>query len=856
MLMFLGSQRFEWKSAIRPRAYITIASLIEIATYSVIGIGHSAFAQVTPDGILSTTVTTTDNLNFVIENGDRAGHNLFHSFDEFSIPSNGSAIFSNDTTIRNIFSRITGTTISDIDGLIQANGTAHFFLINPNGIVFGPNAQLDVGGSFLASTADSLLFDDGIEFSAIEPNALPLLSIRSPIGLQLGTNPSDIQLFGRGDIIVTNVDPLFISSLIRQSTPAHLEVSDENTLALVGGNITLNNSGLRANEGRVELGAVSNGMVAIQTNDLGWTLDYTQATVNRDILLESQSALDASGTTSNGIQILGRDITFQDGSVALVQVSGPSVAAELNVAATGSVTIAGTDPTALLASSIRIETLTLGEAGGLWIHAPHLIIQEGAEVGTLNLGANAGSDLNLNIEQSVFVDGFSPLNLSRFSRLGAITLGTGDGGDINLSTRALTLEDGGTIGSITIFNTGSSGDIVIDALDFVEIRGETAVTDPSSEIPLSSSINTSTLGLGDAGRIQVNTARLRLSASGDIDSSTISIGNAGEVILDATSSITVDGEAGLLTRISSSALENSGLQLVLGLPDILSGNGGAVTINTPRLNVTGVGPEGGEISVANNGVGVAGNLTINADAIYLEHEARLLASTASGEGGNIHLDLANRLVLRHGGHISATAQGMGNGGNINIQSPFIVTIADENSDIIANAVQGHGGNIDITTQGLFGLKFRDRLTPNNDITASSELGLDGTIEVNNPEADPNSQVLELPDTLADASQLVRPGCSLDEDQFVLAGRGGLPSTPMELMDGDRPWFDIRDLSAFIGHPSAKLSAVGEQPTPAEPIQEATRMAIAPDGEIQLLVSDTSGVVTPHATCTSSPVEKS
>ncbi|MGK7897428.1 MAG: filamentous hemagglutinin N-terminal domain-containing protein, partial [Xenococcus sp. (in: cyanobacteria)] len=168
-------------------------SLLLSLSYSTLSQGLflcSAIAQVTPDGTTNTTVNVNSN-NFTIEQGDRSGGNLFHSFGDFSIPTDGSASFNNAADIVNIFSRVTGGNISNIDGLLRANGGANLFLLNPAGIIFGEGARLDIGGSFFGSTADSIVFPDG-EFSASDLANPPLLTINAPIGLNLRDNPADI----------------------------------------------------------------------------------------------------------------------------------------------------------------------------------------------------------------------------------------------------------------------------------------------------------------------------------------------------------------------------------------------------------------------------------------------------------------------------------------------------------------------------------------------------------------------------------------------------------------------------------------------------------------------------------------
>ena len=195
-------------------------------------------AQINPDGTTNTNVDPTDSV-INIEGGDRAGANLFHSFEEFSVPNGSEAFFNNANDIVNIFSRVTGGDISNIDGLIRANGDASLFLINPAGIVFGEGASLDIGGSFFVSTAESIVFTDNVEFSAIDATEPPLLTINQPLGLNFGNNPGDIAVNG-----------------------SNLEVNNSETLALFGGNVTITGGQIVAPGANIELG----GLTAAGTN--------------------------------------------------------------------------------------------------------------------------------------------------------------------------------------------------------------------------------------------------------------------------------------------------------------------------------------------------------------------------------------------------------------------------------------------------------------------------------------------------------------------------------------------------------------------------------------------------------------
>src|ERR687885_2244398 len=195
----------------------------------------SVRAQIIPDNTLRVKSRVAPGCTVcTIEGGTVRGVNLFHSFREFSVHTGGEAFFNNAAAIQNIFSRVTGSNLSNIDGLIRANGTANLFLLNPNGIIFGPNAQLNIGGSFFASTASSFKFPNGSEFSATNPQAPPLLRMNVPLGLQYGSNPGSVESRG-----------------------ASLRVNPSQTLALAGGDVTVKGGRLLAPGGRVELGSVA-----------------------------------------------------------------------------------------------------------------------------------------------------------------------------------------------------------------------------------------------------------------------------------------------------------------------------------------------------------------------------------------------------------------------------------------------------------------------------------------------------------------------------------------------------------------------------------------------------------------------
>jgi len=294
--------------------------LLQILPYCFLISVNSVQGQIVPDGTLPTTVNSSDNLQFTITGGSQAGENLFHSFDEFSVPMGGVALFDNTSTVQNIISRVTGDSISNINGLLKAQGNANLFFLNPNGIIFGAEAALDLGGSFIASTADSVKFADGTEFSATNPSASSVLTVSVPVGLQFGGSPRPI--INRSQASRGDMQEQFNSF----RSPAGLRVDADKSLALVGGEVILEGGNLTAPSGRIEVGSFgSNSRVTLNPTNQGWVLSYEGVDNFQDIHLSQTAIIDvtdlsplplfSSGDIGSGdIQIQGRKITLTDGS--------------------------------------------------------------------------------------------------------------------------------------------------------------------------------------------------------------------------------------------------------------------------------------------------------------------------------------------------------------------------------------------------------------------------------------------------------------------------------------------------------------------------------------------------------------
>jgi filamentous hemagglutinin family protein len=321
-------------------------------------------AQITPDGTVPTSVNESGDVS-EITGGAKAGNNLFHSFENFSVPTGTEAFFNNAANIANIISRVTGGSVSNIDGLIRANGNANLFLLNPNGIIFGSNAALNIGGSFYATTADSVVFEDKTEFSATNPQT-PLLTVSVPLGLQIYSQAGSVT-----NRSVTGDD---------RGEVVGLQVQPGKNLMLLGGNISLKAGYLTAPGGRVELGGLK-ASGTVKLNEDG-SLSFPQHVSRADVSLDNGAEVNVRADDGGSIAVNAQNFSLMGESNLLAGIkeglgSAESKAGDINISAEGTINLADES----FVSNTTGEAAT-GKGGDINISTWSLFLSNGVTVST------------------------------------------------------------------------------------------------------------------------------------------------------------------------------------------------------------------------------------------------------------------------------------------------------------------------------------------------------------------------------------------------------------------------------------------------------------------------------------------
>ncbi|WP_017715155.1 two-partner secretion domain-containing protein [Kamptonema formosum] len=858
------------------------------------------FAQIAPDATLGgerSTVTPITELRDRIDGGAIRGANLFHSFQEFNIGAGRAVYFSNPSQIQNILTRVTGSNPSNIFGTLGVSGSANLFFINPNGIIFGREAQLDLRGSLIASAARSVKFAGGADFSATNPQSPPLLAVSVPVGLQFGPNPGNIRVLGPGlslpageDLSTPEQQKQFQQNFLE--SPTGLRAAQGKTLSLTGGDISLQGGFLKAPAGRIELGSVrGEGLVSLTPADKGFALGYAGVPNFGDIQLAGAAGVSASGEGGGDIQVRARRLTLRDGSLMVADTFGSKPGGTLAVTASELVELFGSSPDRHFFSGSGASTYSTGNAGTVTVQTGRLTVRDGAFLAALSYSSGNAGTVRVTASNSVEVTGTSP-DEQLFSVLGAGTFGTGNAGSLSIQTGRLTVRDGARIGAATN-SGGNAGTVSVTAVESVEVSGTSA----SGKNP--SSLGAGTFSTGNAGSLTVQTRQLTVRDGGLVTAITLSAGDAGSVSVTASEFVEVSGtspesnpsalgagtlstgNAGNLTvqtgrvTVRGGALMGSGT-LSLGnggivevrasdsvevtgtsadgrSPSLLTagtaatenaGSAGDVTITTPVLAVR----DGAEVSVRGLGSGTPGNLKVTAGDLRLDLRGTLTAASETGKGGNITLDAQN-IQLRRASEISAAGSKTGNitfDGNIAINARTLVLL--EGSRLVTSASDPRGGS-NITIKPLGESDVAIFQSPDSTINAVGQLKVEGYASFT-PADVPAVQ-------FTDATGLIDRRCSaetLQGSRFTVTGKGGLPPAPTALLGGGTVLVEWGAPQEPEEHNRWRLQTeIPKSPNPGASLVEAQGWAVSPTGEVTLTAEPGAGtpgapVLPPAAGC--------
>jgi filamentous hemagglutinin family protein len=871
-----------------------------------------AIAGVTIDGTLSPATALAGPKYQINEAyGLRAGANLFQSLGQFSIATGESAVFNVSNTVANIIGRVTGGALSSIDGQLSALLTgsttrsgANVYLINPAGIMFGPNASLNLGGSFYASSANYIKLADGSLFHATAPATSTLTS----------APPAAFGFLGGNGAVTVN--------------GSHLNMALGKTLGLIGGNVVVQDDDgssnkaftLHASSGRIDIASIVAGEAGIGAQGfdvsaaaaLGTvtlrgnaaapatnsTLDVSEQIAGLGgggisirggrIVLEEGAKLRANTAAGNGRQIelsASGDVSITGGVIEAltrgagnaggISISGDTVTVTgaaridtscnpgcttgaggaLNITAasrfsmfdspassvlptTGAVSnvfgsgsggdITVTAPVVSLAGPVAIQANTQagGNSGIITINAGQITLSGGAQISAFSSSTGNAGKLNVAATQGISVIGtrLGPNAEVIPSGLIANVSGAGGGGLINVNAGSVSVLGGGEIstsvsvhGDTTGAATGNGGTIAISSSGPVVVSGY----DPGAPVPAGdtapgkvSGILVNTFGPGNGGTLVINAPVFNVSNYARVQSQTEGAGsgaggsmmfNVGALSLSGGGQISTDtrgsGAGGEIRALASGAVNIAGIDSGLFANSVVNqlqfvaspGRSGSIAVSAAALSIA----NGGAISARTETSGAGGRVSINtSDSTALTSGASILArSTGSGDAGQIYIDAGRVLTLDNaqittqastsdGGNIAifardlislnksrittAVGNGLGNGGNIALDPTFLVLNA---SSIIADAFGGNGGNINIVADNLF-------RSPDSVVSASSQLGVNGTIIISSPVIDVTNSLVSLPATYRDASGLLSSLCAArlagKASSLVVAGRGGLP----------------------------------------------------------------------------------
>jgi filamentous hemagglutinin family protein len=740
----------------------------------------SSFAEIVLDGTLGPVGTLTGP-NFVIDAqlGQSRGNNLFHSFQSFNINQAQSATFTGPLGIQNVISRVTGGQPSLIDGLLSLKiPEANLYFLNPAGIIFGPNAKLDIPASLYLSTADYLKLADGGLFDASQPDNT-LLTVAPPAAFGFLTHHPGSIRFENSQLVLPNNEML--------GKISRGEEFATTTLSLIGGDIFIKNGQIVTYGNDAHLVSVASPgdvpMVSSQLTDNSFTA-YGTLSITHDTSMRTFGNLDASGFGGGAIfirvgQMLlnnarifadtfghqnGRGITIhttetlvlENGSRITTESYQTQISPNQVTGSAGPITIEANALTMNNGSQITSTSQTAGQAGNI-----NVSVQE-----TLSL---AGMNINKKIPSAITSDSYASgsagnitisanrLVMNEDAQIRAFTQGLGKAGNIYLGIRTLNMQSGAQINvsvgdPLHLQGIHQGGTLTIDATDSVFITGR------SNRFNISTGLFSNTFMQGTGGTIKINAFDLTVEKGASIQAVTTRNGNAGHITLNvdtlnlteagtmSTNTLFGQGQGGTITITARQQLniDGQGSGIAVTTNENSQGAGGYIDIQAFELCIN----NGGGISAHSEGQGNAGGIILRLGDKLLMNQGTITTSATSADGGNIQITAPHYFYLVNSEITTSVGTGFGGGGNVTLNPEFVI---QDHSPIIAQAYGGPGGNIQLTTTGIY--QFPPAET--SPIDASSQLGIDGEILIRLPDVDGLESFFALPSQFKDHSGLLK-----------------------------------------------------------------------------------------------------
>jgi filamentous hemagglutinin family protein len=775
-------------------------------------------SNIVPDNTLGTessVVTPNVDINGIkseqISGGASRGSNLFHSFQEFNIKDGQGAYFTNPVGIENILSRVTGVNTSSILGKLGVLGNANLFLINPNGIIFGKNASLDVKGSFVATTANAIEFENKEFFNASDPNVPSAL---------LTVNPSAF-LFNQ----IANQP---INSI--QVNQTSLSVSNGKNLLLVGDDIKLNQGSLEAPGGRVELGGlVGEGSVGLNV-DNNLRLNFPEGVARAEVSLTNDSDVYVRASDGGSIALTAHNLNMSGNSKLLAGIESGlgsinSQGGDIEINATGTISL--TDLT-LIANTIRPGAV--GKAGDIIITTGSLSLLSGAQLQSRTRGQGSAGNVTITARDTISFDGV----INNGGSTSGITTAVespetvGNAGDINITSRSVSVMNGAGL-QTTSFGQGSAGSVNINARDTVSFDGVNTDGRPSF---VESNISTNTVGKG--GNVNITTGNLSVANGAQLVTATYGKGNAGSINVNARDKVSFDGvgrngDSTAAVSVTRSRTGGNGGDInittgslsvtngaLLDASNLLAiGNAGSININArDKVSFDGTGSNGVSStafsSIEGRGaVGSSGDISITTRSLSLTNGAVLSAvTTVPQDGGDITLN-ANTLEAINGGQVITTSFSSGKAGNISVNVNDNVTLTGNDasyferiarfgevavaavgsaSGIFANTSEdstGQGGDLNVTSKQIL-------VQDGAQISAStSGMGNGGTLTVSAPQF----------------VKVIGTGSKVSAESEALGNAGSLTITTEELLVKDEAQVTVNARNAQAGKLEIRASDI-------------------------------------------------